>query len=85
MKKLSLLGFTESDDPCSESNAAKFTYNLTLWPAVESSDISLQGQAYTTPSLETTGCIQLLSERVCENHPSSASRYPPRFESHRQS
>ena len=29
--------------------------------------------ARTTSSLETTGCIQLLSERVCENHPSLAS------------
>ena len=28
--KLRLLGFTESDDPYSESNAAKFTDNLTL-------------------------------------------------------
>ena len=30
VEKLRLLGFTESDDPYSESNVAKFTDNLTL-------------------------------------------------------
>ena len=30
VEKLRLLGFTESDDPYNESNAAKFTDNLTL-------------------------------------------------------
>ena len=30
VKKLHLLGFTESDDPYSESNAARFTDNLML-------------------------------------------------------
>ena len=37
--------------------------------------------ARTTPSLETTECMQLL---LCQNHPSLASRYSLR-ESHRQS
>ena len=51
MKKLHLLGFTESDDPHSESNAAKFTDNLTLWPAVEYGHIF--GSFVTRPGLYT--------------------------------
>ena len=62
MEKLRLLGFTESDEPYSESNAAKFTDNLTLWSGVEYGHIfgyfvykARPIHARTTPSLETTG------------------------------
>ena len=46
-----LLGFTESYDPYSESNAVKFTDNLTLWPRVEYGHIF--GYFVTRPGLYT--------------------------------
>ena len=51
VQKLRLLEFTESDDPYSESNAAKFTDNLTLWPRVEYGHIF--GYLVTRPGLYT--------------------------------
>ena len=50
-EKLCLLGFRESDDPYSESNMAKFTDNMTLWPAVEYGHIF--GYFITRPGLYT--------------------------------
>ena len=49
VEKLRLLGFTESDDPYSESNVAKFTDNLTLWLGVEYEHIF--GYFVTRPGL----------------------------------
>ena len=51
VEKLRLLGFTESDDPYSESNAARFTDNLTLGPRVEYGHIF--GYFVTRPGLYT--------------------------------
>ena len=51
VENLRLLEFIESDDPYSESNAVKFTDNLTMWPRVEYGHIF--GYFVTRPGLYT--------------------------------